>query len=401
MAPPTSAPLLGERVGVASLFSGVGGIDLGLSRGDGRLAPCLFCEINADAQRILASRFPGVPIHDDVATLDRLPEEARVVVAGSPCCDFSSANTEKRGLAGEKSSLLLEVFRLLEGAPWVEHVVVENVANMLRLKGGEAMEEMGKRLSALGFSYCYRVVDARAFGLRQRRRRLVCVARKGADPPTWLVRDSVPTPTRCAAEERPSHFSSFSWIDGNRGCGFVNDVVPTLRAHDSPVLIPSQPAVIFPASHHVGILSPEDGEALQGLPEGWTGLLSSKRRFARIGNSVPVPVFEWIGARLLGRPSPDDATSPSLPPLPHRRAVPVAGVGTAFSTSPPLPLSAVTEWPPNPFPGRVSVPPSASTRLSKRAISGFLKRAEKGKSGMPGWALAILKQSIVDDDARS
>ena len=48
-----------RRVDVVSLFGGIGGIDLGLTRGDARLRTILFVEIHADAQQVLRERFPA------------------------------------------------------------------------------------------------------------------------------------------------------------------------------------------------------------------------------------------------------------------------------------------------------------------------------------------------------
>lgn len=380
---------MAQSVDVVSLFAGIGGIDFGLRRGDARLRTVLFCEINADAQAVLREHFPGVPIHSDVRTLKRLPPTARVLTAGSPCCDFSSANTAKLGVNGAKSSLLREVFRLLQGAGHIEYVVIENVANMLHLRGGEAIEELGRELASLGFSYAYRIIDCRAFGLRQRRRRLVCVAQRGARIPAWLVATSALPP----AEDKsgvPESFAAFSWIDGNRGCCFSNDVTPTIRAHDSPLYIQSQPAIIHPATGHVGILSAEDGEALQGLPLGWTACVEQRRRFARIGNSVPVPIFEWIGRFLLHGAECGAAPSPPAPTAVAGRRVAVAGCGGPGEDL--QRLAHVTEWPQ--LTRNRQPPPKAERPLSERAIRGFLNRAAKGKSGMPPWALEALREQL-------
>jgi DNA (cytosine-5)-methyltransferase 1 len=47
-----------------SLFSGIGGFDLGFERAGMRCA--WQCEIDAAARGVLARRFPGVPIMEDV-----------------------------------------------------------------------------------------------------------------------------------------------------------------------------------------------------------------------------------------------------------------------------------------------------------------------------------------------
>ena len=118
-----------EAMPVASLFSGIGGIEIGLRSGDSRLKPCFFCEKNEDAQTILRHHFPDVPIHDDVTALQSIPHEARVLTAGSPCCDFSIASKAQNGLDGEKSSLMRHVFRILKKSPQIDYAYVKCISS--------------------------------------------------------------------------------------------------------------------------------------------------------------------------------------------------------------------------------------------------------------------------------
>src|SRR5689334_22945171 len=85
---------------VAGLFAGIGGVERGLARG-GHSA-LMFCENEPAAMAVLRNRFPGVPLHDDVRTLEHLPAETTLVVAGFPCQDLSQAGTTK-GLSGSRS----------------------------------------------------------------------------------------------------------------------------------------------------------------------------------------------------------------------------------------------------------------------------------------------------------
>jgi hypothetical protein len=63
--------------------------------------------------------------------------------------------------------LVEHVFRLLSDAPasfrWL---LLENVPFMLHFEQGKAMRYLVEALEDLGFSWAYRVIDARAFGLR-------------------------------------------------------------------------------------------------------------------------------------------------------------------------------------------------------------------------------------------
>jgi site-specific DNA-cytosine methylase len=46
-------------------------------------------------------------------------------------------------------------------------------------------------------------------------------------------------------------------------------------------------------------LTPTECERLMGLPDGWTEGFSDSTRYRMLGNSVAVPVAEWIGRRIV------------------------------------------------------------------------------------------------------
>src|SRR4029077_5683419 len=87
------------------------------------------------------------------------------------------------GIAGAQSGLVGEVFRLLKdegrSPTWL---LLENVPFMLQLDRGNAMRFLVYSLEAHGFNWAYRVVDTRAFGLPQRRLRVILLASKEHDP---------------------------------------------------------------------------------------------------------------------------------------------------------------------------------------------------------------------------
>lgn len=116
---------------VLDLFSGIGGISLGLERA-GPFRTIAFCEALEARRRILRRHWPDVPIHDDVRTLDGRSfgagssRSVDVICGGFPCQDISLAG-KGRGLEGERSGLWSEYARLV-GEIRPRWVVVENVA---------------------------------------------------------------------------------------------------------------------------------------------------------------------------------------------------------------------------------------------------------------------------------
>ncbi len=276
------------------LFAGIGGFELGLA--DSGHQAIGLCEILPAAQAVLRSALPDVPIHSDITTLDRLPQNAELVCAGFPCQDLSQAGPT-HGLTGSKSSLVYDVFRLLEVSrpPWV---IIENVPFMLQLHQGSAMREITAKMETLGYRWAYRVVDTYSFGLPQRRERVFLVASNVADPSSVILTDDNPLQRPLTALRSIAH--GFYWTEGRGGLGWAPDAVPTLK-NGSTIGIPSPPALLLSDGR---IAKPDlrDTERLQGFPADWTkpaeSVGRSSSRWGLVGSAVSVPVASWLGARL-------------------------------------------------------------------------------------------------------
>jgi DNA (cytosine-5)-methyltransferase 1 len=286
---------------VAGLFAGIGGIELGLEAAGHHTK--LLCEYDPAARRVLTARFPDVLIAGDVRTLAALPH-VDLVTAGFPCQDLSQAGN-KVGIVGEKSGLVAELFRLLKPVDTrPEWLLLENVSYMLRLDRGKAMDVLTAALEEMGYTWAYRVVDARAFGIPQRRLRVILLASLSNDPRRVLFADNAEEPVgidQIGSVETSSAYG-FYWTEGLRGLGWAYEAVPTLKA-GSTIGIPSPPAVWMPSVDLLGKPSLADAERLQGFPEGWTapGARPDERigvRWRMVGNAVCVPVARWVGQRL-------------------------------------------------------------------------------------------------------
>jgi DNA (cytosine-5)-methyltransferase 1 len=280
---------------VAGLFAGVGGLERGLQRAGHETA--LLCENDPAAVAVLRAGFQDVPFHRDVRTLGSLPEETTLLAAGFPCQDLSQAG-RTTGIAGARSGLIGEVFRLIEEhlTPWV---LLENVPFMLQLGRGEAMNLITTTLEALRYRWAYRVIDTRSFGLPQRRRRVYLIASLNADPRNILFADEAgPIETPVLNGHRVA--CGFYWTEGTRGLGWAVDAIPTLKGGSS-LGIPSSPAMLM-ANGEIATPDIRDAERLQGFPANWTrpaqAVTKKGHRWKLVGNAVTVPAAAWIGRRL-------------------------------------------------------------------------------------------------------
>jgi DNA (cytosine-5)-methyltransferase 1 len=359
------------------LFAGIGGIELGLH--EAGFETILLSEIDPAARAVLEERFAGVELHGDIRTLDDLPS-VDLVAGGFPCQDLSQAG-RTAGISGRNSGLVGEVFRLLEksdaGPRWL---LLENVPFMLQLEHGRAMDYLASRLEELDFDWAYRIVDARSFGLPQRRQRVVLVASRSEDPRTVLFADN-------AGERifplRKGSACGFYWTEGVRGLGWAVDAVPTLKG-GSTIGIPSPPAIWLPGG---GIVVPDirDAERLQGFPANWTeaamhaGRRGAALRWKLVGNAVSVPLAAWVGKHLREPGEYDDALDAG-PPREQGRRWPVAAYGVGGRRQ----AVDVSKWPVQerftPLGEFLKYP---TRELSERATAGFLKRTRRSSLRFP------------------
>jgi len=349
----------------ASIFAGIGGFDAGLA--EAKHQTILNCEIHPAANAVLREHFSHVEHHDDVTTLADLPSDVELLCAGFPCQDLSQAGMTA-GIGGQRSSLVGEVFRLLQRRR-VPRVIIENVPFMLHLQGGRALEFIVGHLEELGYRWAYRVVNTLAFGLPQRRERVFLVAAIDVDPADVLLVDDVGVRESRASLGEFAH--GFYWTEGTRGLGWAPDAVPTLK-NGSTVGIPSPPAILMPDGV---VIKPsiQDAERLQGFPEDWTkpaeGVAKASWRWSLVGNAVSAPVAAWIGRRLSapGQYSRDRDRS-----LPGNRGWPKAARYDGTSRH-EVAISTAPVWAARPPLHRFLHHPG--TLLSAKATGGFLRRA--------------------------
>ena len=159
-----------------SLFSGIGGFDLGFEQAGMQCA--WQCEIDKHARSVLATHWPGVPCIEDVRDVRRDTVAAvDLICGGFPCQDLSVAG-KRAGLAGERSGLWFEFHRVLADLR-PQWVVVENVPGLLSSHRGADFAIVLRGLVELRYGVSWRILDAQYFGVAQRRRRVFIVGSLG------------------------------------------------------------------------------------------------------------------------------------------------------------------------------------------------------------------------------
>ena len=158
------------RITVGSLFSGIGGLDLGLEWAG--LGPVIWqVEREPFCRAVLAKHWPGAERFEDVCAVgSHCLRPVDLICGGFPCQDLSYAG-KGAGLAGERSGLWREYARIVcELRP--RFVVVENVSALLSRGLGTVLGD----LAALGYDAEWHCIPAAAVGAPHLRDRLFIVA---------------------------------------------------------------------------------------------------------------------------------------------------------------------------------------------------------------------------------
>ena len=165
---------------IGSLFSGIGGLDLGLERA-GLGHTVWQCEQNEFCQRVLAKHWPDAALFEDIKHL-WFPEKVDLMCGGFPCQNLSVAG-KKEGLSGKKSGLWKEFIRLIRsvGPEWV---VIENVQQLWK----KWVPFVRGDLSEAGYASLPLQLSAAEVGAPHLRRRVFLVAHTNSKPLRELQR---------------------------------------------------------------------------------------------------------------------------------------------------------------------------------------------------------------------
>lgn len=268
-----------------SLFSGIGGLDLGLQRAGMQIVGHV--EIDSYCRRVLARHWPEVPQHDDVNTANewwgsQSRPSVDLVAGGFPCQPVSSSGLRRGQL--DPRWLWPGMFGIVRRLR-PRFVVMENVVQLLRTGLADVLGD----LASIGYDAEWDCLPASAIGALHSRDRWFAVAypsrQRNADKsasgdrsalPVWAVSgpgDRADVRGNASGDQQPG-----------RGPGVLAAVLEAPR-----VLGSSRPV-------HVGDWGHEPG--VPRMAHGVPGRLDTARRHA-LGNAVVPQVGEHIGALVM------------------------------------------------------------------------------------------------------
>lgn len=172
-----------------------------------------FAEIEAGPRAVLQHHYPDVPLVGDFTQIKGAEYgPVDLLIGGTPCQSFSVAGL-RGGLDDERGNLALEYLRLADRARprWL---VWENVPGVLSSHGGRDFGAILGGMAELGYGFAYRVLDAKYFGVPQRRRRVFAVAHIGSWQRAAAVLFERASLSRIPAPTFEEHGNDVEWWAG-------------------------------------------------------------------------------------------------------------------------------------------------------------------------------------------
>lgn len=127
---------------IVSLFDGISCARVALDRAGIPVKTYYASEIDKNAIAISQKNYPDIVRLGDVRHITHIDEPIYLLIGGSPCQDLSIAKKDRKGLAGDRSSLFYEYVRILKLLK-PKYFILENVASMPKADKDIITKELG------------------------------------------------------------------------------------------------------------------------------------------------------------------------------------------------------------------------------------------------------------------
>lgn len=238
-----------------------------------------YSEIDKYAIKVYERHFNGHTNYGDATTINakELPD-FDLLVGGFPCQAFSVAG-KRAGFNDTRGTLFFDIARILkEKRP--RHLVLENVKGLLSHEQGKTFQTIIGVLSDIGYRVEWQVLNSKNFGVPQNRERVFIIGHLRGE---------------CSRQVLP--------------------IGQSTKVDTKQRVIGSTLTSRYPASQREGTyiekegnsegtrvrkLTPKECERLQAFPDDWTAGESDTQRYKMCGNAVTVNVVEAVIRGLYG-----------------------------------------------------------------------------------------------------
>ena len=159
---------------VFSMFTGIGGFEMGLLMSEKEVQFVGYSEIDKYAIEVFEKQFKGTKNYGNATDIDetKLPN-FDLLVGGFPCQAFSVAG-KLRGFDDTRGTLFFDVARILKHKK-PKHFILENVRGLLSHDSGRTFQTILKVLSDIGYMVQWEVCNSKNYGVPQNRERVYIV----------------------------------------------------------------------------------------------------------------------------------------------------------------------------------------------------------------------------------
>jgi len=302
---------------VVSLFSGAGGLDLGLIQAGNQIVWAN--DIDADAVATYKMNIGDHIVCADIKDVDVsiIPDDADVVVGGFPCQGFSQANLLRT--VDDERNLLYKFFYRVIKEKQPKFFIAENVKGILSLGGGMVIKKITADFEEAGYSTSVNLVHMADYGVPQTRQRVIIIGQrkdigeamlfcfpkktngKDGHPKPWVSIKSVlehfpdpDEPNECLNHVYSSYKVEYRNFTGHRATD-SSKPCPTILARGNGK------GGVCAIPHYNGKrrLTIRESATIQTFPETFEFIGQMNSCYRQIGNAVPVKFAFLLGKELM------------------------------------------------------------------------------------------------------
>lgn len=301
---------------IISLFSGAGGLDLGLIQAGNKVIWAN--DIDKDAVATYKENIGNHIICDDIRNIDvsTLPD-ADVVVGGFPCQGFSQAN-RLRTLDDDRNQLYRFFYNTIK-VKQPKFFIAENVKGILSLGKGEAIKQIVADFEAAGYITSVNLVNMANYGVPQTRQRVLIIGQRIDLGEKFLFKFPEPThskngklPQWVSIREAIDHFP-----DPDKENSILNHTYSAYKVeyrnftgHRKTDPDKPSPTILARGNGKGGVcaiphyngkrrLTIRESASVQTFPENFHFVGTMNSCYRQIGNAVPVLFAKKLGNELM------------------------------------------------------------------------------------------------------
>lgn len=317
-----------RKLKMIDLFAGLGGIRLGFEKAFKKknVETVLSSEIDLKACETYKANFKENAFSDITKIDEKEIPDFDIIMGGFPCQSFSIAG-KRQGFEDTRGTLFFDVARIIkEKKPSI--VFLENVKGLTSHDKGNTLKVILSSLDQLGYEVYYKVLNAKDFGLPQKRERIYIVGFNRTKVPNYKlftfpkpIENKIPISTILEKNVPINHFISEQYWGtlkrhkerhAGKGNGFGYQIVPENEVANTIVVggMGRERNLVIDKSkpkgksdkiinqEHVRTMTVREWARLQGYPDTYIFPVSNSSAYKQLGNSVAINVIEAIAKQI-------------------------------------------------------------------------------------------------------